>query len=250
LDLRVRPSTHERLPSRQGLLDLQATISLLPDAVTRTAATRVRVKGGAHLSVAFAVGAALPSSRVGTMEIVDQRADSWIGTTESALPAVAHLRVVASRAPGRKASVGRSQVAAYLDLIHPPSDSAFKRFLEERVGQLDAWTHLAADSSGLINPNDAGEVAAEAAAHIRDLSNRRGNAEVHLLLRCPFPLAVLLGRLTNTLRVVLYEWDDSDPEHGDDFRPRYVASLRIRTSATDGVIQEVLFPVGDVHGCT
>ncbi len=30
---------------------------------------------------------------------------------------------------------------------------------------------------------------------------------MHLFLRAPFPVAVLLGRACNTLRVVLYEWE-------------------------------------------
>jgi hypothetical protein len=67
-----------------------------------------------------------------------------------------------------------------------------------------------------------------------------GNAEVHLLLRCPFPLAVLTGRLTNTLRIVAYEWDDSDPVEGSDYRARYVPTLRVRASANKGAIEEVL----------
>ena len=73
LDIRLRPSDHERLPSTAGLEDLKDTIGLLPDAVTRSGAHRVRVAGGAHLSVAFAVGAALPSSRIGHMEVIDQQ---------------------------------------------------------------------------------------------------------------------------------------------------------------------------------
>lgn len=247
VDLRIRPSSHERLPSREGLLDLQATIGLLPDAVTRTAARRVQVAGGAHLSVAFALGAALPSSRVGTMEVVDQRGESWMSSTESALPVVARLRIAASEEPGRKVPIGRSQVAVYLDLINPASGSAFERYLEEHEAELDAWVHLAASSSILISASDAGEIAAEAAAHIRDLANRHRNAQVHLILRCPFPLAVLLGRLTNTLRFVLYEWDGSDPATGDDYRARYVPSLQVRASAAGGVIRQVLLP-GETEG--
>jgi len=235
---------------REGLLDLQATIGLLPDAVTRTAATRVRITGGAHLSVAFALGAALPSSRIGTMEIVDQRAESWIGTTESTNSETAHLRVVGHAELGRSSLTGRSHVGVYLDLITPASDGAFDRYLEEHAGQPDAWIRLGTATPDLIKPGDAGEIAAEAAAHIRDLSNSHSNAEVHLLLRCPFPIAVLLGRLTNTLRVVVYEWDDSDPTIGDDYRARYAPSLRVQTSAADGVIRQVLLlGEGELERC-
>jgi hypothetical protein len=67
-----------------------------------------------------------------------------------------------------------------------------------------------------------------------------GNAEVHVLLRAPFPMVILIGRLTNTLRLVSYEWDDTDPAVGEPCGPRYVPTLRLRASASDGVIQEVL----------
>lgn len=46
---------------------------------------------------------------------------------------------------------------------------------------------------------------AETASRLHKLSRENGNAELHLLLRVPFPVAVLLGRLLNTLHVTLYE---------------------------------------------
>ncbi|MBR7539600.1 hypothetical protein KC221_25800, partial [Mycobacterium tuberculosis] len=76
-----------------------------------------------------------------------------------------------------------------------------------------------------------------------------GNATVDLLLRCPFPLSVLMGRLSNTLRVRLFEWDDSDVD--GDFTPRYVAALDVHASAPDGPITSALLPSdGDSVGGT
>lgn len=72
LDIRHMPSGHERLPSAEGFQGLKDTIGPLPDAVTRSEAHRLRVAGGAHFSVAFAVGAALQSSRIGHMDVTDQ----------------------------------------------------------------------------------------------------------------------------------------------------------------------------------
>ncbi|WP_350309756.1 hypothetical protein [Arthrobacter sp. efr-133-R2A-63] len=82
--------------------------------------------------------------------------------------------------------------------------------------------HLASRTGELLDPAAAGPIAAEIAAYIRALSNENGNAEIHVLLRYPFPLAVLIGRVTKTLRCVLYGWDDSEPPTSNDFRPRYV----------------------------
>lgn len=241
LDIRIRPNTHERLPSVPGLIDLADVIRFLPDAVTRSSANRVQVSGGAHLTVAFALGAALPSSRVGNIEVVDQRGGTWTSGSEADLPDPALLDITDSGANPSPASAGRPKVAVYLDLLPRSSDAAYDRYLDEHGETLTGWRHLRLGTDDLIDPADAGTLAAEAAHHIRELSETNSNAEVHLLLRCPFPIAVLVGRLCNTLRLTAYEWDDTDPADGDpDYRARYVATMKIRPSATTGAIEQVL----------
>ncbi|WP_350349067.1 SAVED domain-containing protein [Agromyces sp. G08B096] len=240
LDIRLRPSSHERLPSAEGLRDLKDTIGFLPDAVTRSSAHRIRVQGGAHLSVAFAVGAALPSSRIGHMDVIDQQGVSWASDGESRFTAQPQVRITAEGSNPSAITSGRAAVAVYVDLLPQRSDAAFARYLEDRAPFLAAWRHLTSANDTLIEPSEAGLIAADVAAHIRGLSNDNSNAEIHLLLRCPFSLALLIGRLTNTLRFVVYEWDDSEPTEGDDYRARYVPTLRVRTSASAGVIEEVL----------
>lgn len=238
LDIRLRPSSHERLPSSQGLRDLADVIALLPDAVTRSGADRVHIEGGAHLSAALTLGASLPSTRIGHMEVVDQQGLVWASGT--AARRTDRLRAHAEQANPSATRTGRPAVALYIDLLPQRSDAAFEVFLEVHGTSLVAWRHVTSTAPGPLNPSDGGELASEAADHIREVSNGHANAEVHLLLRCPFPLAVLIGRLTNTLRIVTYEWDDSAPSTGTDYRPRYVPALRLRTSATSGVIHEVL----------
>lgn len=242
LDIRLRPSVHERLPSVGGLQDLKDTIGLLPDAVTRSGAHRLRVAGGAHLSVAFAVGAALPSSRIGYMDVIDQQGATWASDGEARFIAQPRVQVAGEGRSPSAITAGRPSVAVYVDLLPQRSDTAFVRYIEAHEPFLAAWRHLTSASDTLLDPSDAGLIAADVAAHIRALSNDNSNAEVHLLLRCPFPLALLIGRLTNTLRVVVHEWDDSHPITGEDHRARYVPTLRVRTSASAGVIEEVLLP--------
>lgn len=240
LDIRVRPSTHERLPSFEGLQDLRDVIGLLPDAVTRAGAQRVRLQGGAHLSVAFTIGAALPSSRLGYMEVIDQQGQKWTSDGEARLSPTPYVQIEAEGANERPTKTGRPAVMVYLDLLPQRSNAAFEWYIDENAQFITAWRHLTSTSSNLLDPSVAGALAAEAAAHLRTISNDNANAEIHLLLRCPFPLALLIGRLTNTLRFVLYEWDDSDPVTGDDYRARYVPTMRVRTSANASVIEEVL----------
>lgn len=260
LDIRTRPSTHERLPSPEGLRDLAAVIGLVPDAVTRSAASRIRITGGAHLSVAFALGAALPSTRIGHLEVLDQESQTWVAGGAPTLADPSLLRLQRSSAnplpggaeqPARPGPGGRPAVAVYLDLLDFASDAAFERFLEEHGADLAAWEHLTPAEPGRLDPRRAGAMAAEAAARIRTLSAEHSNAAVHLLLRCPFPMAVLVGRLANTLRVTAYEWDPSDPDNNsgpgdsggepsDDFRPRFVPSIEVRAGVPAGVITSVL----------
>ena len=242
LDIRLRPSDHERLPSADGLRDLKDTIGLLPDAVTRSGARRLRVAGGAHLSVAFAVGAALPSSRIGHMDVIDQQGATWASDGEARFIEQPQVQIADQGGDPSAITTGRPSVAVYVDLLPQRSDTAFTRYIEDHGPFLAAWRHLTSASGTLLDPAHAGLIAADVAAHIRALSNDNSNAEVHLLLRCPFPLALLIGRLTNTLRIVVHEWDDSDPIDGDDYRARYVPTLRVRTSACSGVIQDVLLP--------
>jgi hypothetical protein len=240
LDIRIRPSDHQRLPSAVGLNDLRDTIAFLPDAVTRTSAQRVRIRGGAHLSVAFALGAALPSSRVGQMEVIDQQGKSWASTGEASLPSPPQIYVETQATNRAPTNTGRRAVAVYLDLLEQRSNAAFDRYIEENRQYLSAWQHLRSTGGDLLDNSLAGAIAADAAARIRTLAYDHANAEVHVLLRCPFPIAILLGRLTNALRIVAYEWDDSDQVTDDAGRPRYVPALRIHTSASTGAIDEVL----------
>ncbi len=240
LELRVRPSSHEKLPDSNGLRDLQDTIVYLPDTVTRAGATSVRVHGGAHLTVALALGAAVPSTRIGTMEVVDQFGGTWVGRTGQLDANRPLLNVTGSDTNDKAVRTGRPFVAVYVDLLPERSDDAFDRFLDENRASMSAWEHLTLRAEGRINADDADRLSAEVAHRVRNLANSNGNAQVHLLLRCPYPMAVLVGRLLNTLRITAYEWDDSDPDAGDDYRARYVPVMRIRPSAPQGVIEEVI----------
>lgn len=240
LDIRLRPSRHERLPSIRGLRDLKDTIGLLPNAVTRSGARRVRVHGGAHLSVAFALGAALPSTRVGEMEVIDSEGACWRSDSEPQIQSPPAIRVKSQGGTGIRPPEGRPAVAVYVDLYPLSSDSAFEQYLEDNAAQLSAWEHLTYEKGTLINSCEGGQVAAEVAARIRMLSYANRNAEVHLLLRCPFPLAVLIARLTNTLRFVVYEWNDTELSGTNLVPVRYTPTVRIRTTAHNGVIDEIL----------
>lgn len=234
LDIRIRPSMHERLPSAEGLKDLADVLQILPNAITRAGAKRVRISGGAHLSVALALGMALPASRIGELEVIDQRGVAWVGEDIARKPDVPSLDVAASGAgPALQDITGRSRVAVYLDLVSPRSDTAFQRFLDQNRSALTEWAHLRHIEEGPLDPARAGEIAAEAAYRIRELSSNNANAEVDLLIRAPFASAILIGSLLNTVRVTVHEWDDTNG-------PSYVPTLRLLSSTTGGAVRDVL----------
>lgn len=242
LDIRVRRSDHERLPDPQGLQDLAETLCLLPDAVTRSGAQRVQITGGAHLSVAFAVGAALPATRFGHLEVVDQFSEVWVGGNPGA-SANLRLLFISDQYLGTPRSRRRPEIGVYLDLTGDPSDAAYLRFKQENRSKLLAWQKLVSTQQGRLDPSESAALAEEAVAQIRKLSTDYFNAHIHLLLRCPFPLAVHIGRLTNTLEVTVYEWDNSGAKSGKEFSARFVPSLKIQTSNPNGPISEVLLKV-------
>lgn len=240
LNIRLRPPAGTRPPHPHGLRNLADTLTFLPEAVSLVGPRTVRVTGGAHLSAAFALGAALPSTLVGTLRVVGTADDEWVAPTVSALPAGAELLSEVGHGNGGTFPCGRPKVLVYADLLPTSSDAAYARLLHERSGEFAAWSHLRPAASGRLDHTAAGELVAELAYKVRALSDQFDNAEVHLLLRCPFPVAVLLGRLTNTLRVVVYEWDDDEVAGDPDARARYVPALRVRATASASPIESVL----------
>jgi hypothetical protein len=240
LSIRLRPAASGRLPSRTGLDDLQATLPILPEAVSFRGAQTVRVTGGAHLAVAFAVGAALPATLVGAVIVEKPVGESWTAGTVSTPPGDNPLTRVEGHSAGTRTPAGTAKtVAAYVDLLPDRSDDAYARFLSDNAGALDAWTHVRPAADGPLDPAATGPLITEVASRIRKLSQENGNADVHLLLRCPFPIAVLLGRLLNTLRVVAYEWDRA-PDSDADQRPVYVPTITVAATDADGPVTAVL----------
>jgi SMODS-associated and fused to various effectors sensor domain len=208
LVLRVRPpAAGERLPNPHGLLDLAASLAHFPDvvanSVSRVGGLPVRFTGGAHLSVATALGLALPRTLLSAVEVQDLDGAIWKGGNpaeddRSAIRLCGHGN-------GQPRRAERPEVACYVDLIPQASDTAYARFLQKNPA-LAAWRHLRPSAEGALDPAGCGPLVAAIAAHVRELSADAGSARVHLLLRAPWGVALLLGRQLNTLDVTMYEW--------------------------------------------
>lgn len=132
-------------------------------------------------------------------------------------------------------------VLAYVDLLSDRSDAAYTRLLDESPVQFNAWQHIRCVNDALLEPGQAAALVPEVAARLRRLSQEHDNADLHLAMRTPFTVAVLLGRLLNTLQVTAYEWSPSLTP-ATNAQPQYVATLRLVPTDAQGPVSAVLMP--------
>ena len=233
LILRLRPPVGgKRLPHRQGLKDLQLFLAGLPQLLQDAGARHARLSGGAHLSAAYALGAALPTTLFGRTEVIDTEGRIWVLNGNPPAPDVSNrflnVKAVAT------ACAPSGEILVYLDLRSPPSNGAFHEFVVENGGRFASAFQVRPLRDGNLNPEDAEAIIGEASQLIRERAGQFQTTTVHLLLRCPWPVAFLLGRTLNTIRAHLYEWDD-----GPD---AYAPSLVVRSGAGCSPIEQVSLP--------
>ncbi len=242
LVLRFRPPVPgDRRPHRQGLEDLRLFLSDLPHLLEIAGAKHARVSGGAHLSVAFALGAALPTTLIGEVSAFDTAGHAWSISDNAPAPGTStRLLEVMDHSP-RGASKGDAVV--YVDLLPTRSDPAFDRLVEAHPGRFASVFHIRPLAEGNLLPEDAGAIVSEASHAIRQAASRSETSEVNLLLRCPWTVALLLGRTLNTIRVSLYEWEDGPDDCDSPVAPRYLPSLVVRSGAGGSPIERVVLPM-------
>lgn len=240
LVLRLRPPlTGDRRPNREGLEDLRLFLEDLPDLVARAGAEHLRIRGGAHLSVAFALGATLPTTFRGQVDVLDTGGQVW-SLHGNADPGAEVLLDIESQSDG---PIERGPVLLFLDLLPTRSDDAFHELAEASQGTFASIVHLRAARTGNLEPAQAAALVGQAAERIRALAGKHGSRHVHLLLRCPWNVALLLGRTLNTLRIYLYEWEDGPDDGGLPRAPRYLPSLIVRSGGGGSPIEDVALPV-------
>ncbi|WP_316669600.1 SAVED domain-containing protein [uncultured Propionibacterium sp.] len=235
LDIYLSSPSDDEAISREGLEDLRTTLGIVRDAIASSRTPLLRVSGKPHLSVAFALGAQFPKTLIGRAEAVTADGEVW----SSSGPASPEGIVRRERQDERESLSTAKEVAVYVDLIEPRNDGPFDDFVNRPPAGLTAWAHLRIPDEcfghgHLFGPELGQKIALEAAHEIRELSYEHGTAHVHLFLRCPFPVAFLIGRLVNTLDLTVYEYSKSDG--------RYIPALEVDTSRSGNVIRKVLAP--------
>jgi hypothetical protein len=234
LPIRLHPAAAGRLPDPQAIHDLKEALPFAPQAIERAQVQSVTVEGAAHLSVALALGCAIPATFLADVVATGRDGQSWTGAqiaSDGENPRLIHV----SAHKSWPSDPHRNAVLAYVDMIPGRSDDAYRALLEGSHQFLET-IHVELRRRDEIAPSDATDLTSEVAGLIRALSRRHGNAELHLLLYVPFPVAVLLGRLLNTLKVVVYEWDSGDSTVSSS---RYTPILAITPTNGGSLIGEI-----------
>jgi len=241
LVLRLRPPVDgDRRPHRQGLQDLELFLANLLQLLALAGAEHARVRGGAHLSAAYALGAALPTTLIGRVQAVDTGGGVWSLTGNAPVPDNSYEIIDVKQASPSFAPAGA--ILVYLDLVQARSDYAFDELMAENPTRFAAAFQVRPIRGGMLSPDQAAATIGELSRVIRDLAGQYRTSEVHLLLRCPWTVALLLGRTLNTLRVHLYEWEDGPDDSGALASPRYLPSLVMRSGAGGSPIESVIPP--------
>jgi proteasome lid subunit RPN8/RPN11 len=235
LHVRIKGAAEGRLPSPDGLELLRRTLPLTADAVFAAGARRVKISGGAHLSIGLALGAALPETKIGNVAVLDVQNNAWESSLTSNDPSVTELTVEALPTDVTQPSNAANRVAVFVTLTADPDLTAFQRLVRESAKAFADVEMVSVKDSGRIDPQESGRLGQAIAQHIKRLSADHGRAEVHLAYHGPFPMAVLVGRYLNTLRTVVYEWD-GDTING----PRYRAAIVLEPGVAGAPITEVL----------
>ncbi|RAX44912.1 hypothetical protein DQ354_12430 [Arthrobacter sp. AQ5-06] len=232
LHVRIKAPKQGKLPNRQGLKDLAATLPLTSDAIRASGASTVQIEGGMHLSVAFAIGAALPETKIGNVKVTDLRGQVW--TSEQDGDPRKHT-ITTKDVPGDLTTQnGGAKIAIFITLTENADETAFSRLLEEQPGTFKSSSRISIDPVDTIDFREAARVSLEIANEIKRLSAQFGRAEVHLAYHGPYTVAVLIGRYLNTVRTVVYEWDNPETTG-----PRYSPVLTLELGVTGGPITKL-----------
>jgi hypothetical protein len=229
LAVRTRPpAAGSRLPDPETWSPFAAFLTDLPRLLSIAGAQRLRVRGGAHLSVAFALGAAVPTTSNWPVIIEDHGGATW------GLPvgngAAQRFALREESEEGQANSAG-APVAIYIDLV--PAQAPGDAFATHIAEHHERYSRIARLYPACREPVPAGvssSLVTEIAQWIRNCAAKAATHRVHLFMRVPFPVAVLLGRSLNTLEITLYEWDDTGAI------PQYIQTIIVASGRGGGPI--------------
>ena len=230
LTVRIKPpAPGQRLPDREIWSPYAAFLADLPRLLGIANVRRFRIRGAAHLSVAFALGAAVPTTSSWPVAVQDQAGGIWGEPGDG----TGRRRVTLREDQGEDDAEGTrgAPVAVYVDLVpaQPPGDT-FAEHVTSNPIRYSRTMRLEQVRREPVRPEASKVLVADLAQRIRNFASQASTHRVHLFLRVPFPVAVLLGRTLNTLEITLYEWDDTTTI------PRYVEVVTVASGRGGGPI--------------
>jgi len=205
LVIRLRPASDAaRVPPLDAYQNVRTFFSACPQLVAASGATEIEITGGAHLSIGFGLGVAFPRVRHIPVTIVDG-AGRWSSNPETVAAEVS-LQLEAT-----DVSPGTGRLAVYVDAAeHFGDPSAFELWMEQNRLAVNRRL-VVRGPGGRLDATSGQRLAEQIEGAIRDNALPLGHGRVDLFLRVSFPVAVLLGRLLNTLTITTYEWDNATP---------------------------------------
>src|SRR5262249_48935427 len=150
------------------------------------------------LSVAFALGAGLPTTTSWRMAVEASDRQRWDDTTAGEVELQERFEMLDGQ---------DLPAAVFVDLVPAPAPMAtFDDHVSEH--SYPGILRISQALLGLLPPAAGAGTADAIGARIRRAAAACGTNRIDLFLRVPFPMAVLLGRRLNTIEVALYEWED------------------------------------------
>jgi TIR domain len=129
LAVRTRPpSPGQRLPNPGIWPPVAAFLADLPRLLSVAGAQRLHIRGRAHLTVAFALGAAVPTTSAWPVTVEDEKGRTWGEPARQ--PYNQHITLREDAEAGEPGTAPGAPVAVYVDLVpSPPPVDAFAAHL-------------------------------------------------------------------------------------------------------------------------
>jgi hypothetical protein len=228
--IRTRPPLGStRVPPVKAWEELGAGLHALPDLAERSGAATITVTGGGHLGAAFALGAALPVGCRWPVVILSQDSKEWVDRN------LGTLLSEELECRTEELSKGADRLAVIVDLLDTvPRTDVFESHIANGRSRYACALRFSLSARRRLEASEGYPLARAVMANIREQASRIPTSKVSLFLLTPFPMAVILGRLANTLELELHEWDDSSVD------PQYQPVVTVRCGCADSPITQVL----------
>lgn len=202
LQIRINPDDDDSgKPSKQGLEDLKIVLPLVKNALENLPRNKtIRITGGMHLAPALAVGAAFPVTKPRNLEVLDSRDELWQSKRDIDVPDDAIKTEV--KRPYGKVEESKNRIAVMVSMTNTPDYRIFDKMVDDDKRGFDKRIIISSEYKN-INPRWAATLSQRIVDEIRaEAANR---PEIHLAFHGPVALAILIGRLLNTYKVIAYE---------------------------------------------